>query len=162
LGSSFPPGVNDELKLSLRQSAYTVQLGLTGYNESSNAGQGSGRFACQGCGFKNLNPVSSCARWLLRGVLGAVGVIVFSIVSPRRSMTSSAKPLPASAYKSQGVSTPTALSVATSSGYWPRRRYARLHDGCGSPWRLREAVQTRVMPAALLKPCLSRFLPEIH
>ncbi len=29
--SSFPLQVNDELKLSLRQSSYSVQLGLTGY-----------------------------------------------------------------------------------------------------------------------------------
>ena len=32
MASSFPLGVNDELKLSLRQSAYSVQLELTGYN----------------------------------------------------------------------------------------------------------------------------------
>ncbi len=31
LSSSFPLQVNDELKLSLRQSDYSVQLGLTGY-----------------------------------------------------------------------------------------------------------------------------------
>ena len=33
LSSSFPLQVNDELKLSLRQSDYPVQLGLTGYTK---------------------------------------------------------------------------------------------------------------------------------
>jgi CHAD domain-containing protein len=33
LSSSFPLQVNDELKLSLRQSGYSAQLGLTGYTK---------------------------------------------------------------------------------------------------------------------------------
>ena len=37
MSSSFPLQVNDELKLSLRQSSYSVQLGLTGYiSDNSN------------------------------------------------------------------------------------------------------------------------------
>jgi len=35
LSSSFPLQVNDELKLALRQSDYSVQLGLTGYRSPS-------------------------------------------------------------------------------------------------------------------------------
>lgn len=56
-------------------------------------------------------PVGACG-----GISDASGAAIVSIDSPKKATTSSAKPLPASAYRFQVLSTPASLSIAASSG----------------------------------------------
>ena len=56
-------------------------------------------------------PVGACG-----GISDAAGAAIVSIDSPKKATTSSAKPLPASAYRFQVLSTPASLSIAASSG----------------------------------------------